>query len=54
MRILCLDDEYLALQMLENCVQEVKPDADVDGFDCWRKPKNPAVMWHFWISICAE
>ena len=33
MRILCLDDEYLALQMLENCVREVKPDADVEGFD---------------------
>ncbi len=33
MRILCLDDEYLALQMLEDCVREVKPDADVEGFD---------------------
>ena len=33
MKILCLDDEYLALQMLETCVREVKPDAEVEGFD---------------------
>ena len=33
MRILCLDDEPLALEMLETYVQEVKPDADVEGFD---------------------
>lgn len=33
MRILCLDDEPLALKMLEKCVCEVKPDADVAGFD---------------------
>ena len=33
MRILCLDDEELALQMLEICVREVKPDAEVEGFD---------------------
>ena len=33
MRILCLDDEYLALQMLETCIREVKPDAEVEGFD---------------------
>lgn len=33
MRILCLDDEQLALQMLEMCVQKVKPDADVYAFD---------------------
>ncbi|MBR6172846.1 MAG: response regulator [Eubacterium sp.] len=33
MRILCLDDEELALRMLEICVREVKPDAEVEGFD---------------------
>jgi len=33
MRILCLDDEPLALQMLEMCVQKVKPDDDVNSFD---------------------
>ena len=33
MRILCLDDEELALRMLETCVREVKPDAEVEGFD---------------------
>ena len=33
MRILCLDDEPLALQMLEMCVGKVKPDADVSSFD---------------------
>ena len=33
MKILCLDDEQLALQMLEMCVKQVKPDADVLAFD---------------------
>ena len=33
MRILCLDDEPLALQMLETSVKEVKPEADVLSFD---------------------
>ena len=33
MRILCLDDEELALQMIVTCVKKVKPDADVEGFD---------------------
>ncbi len=33
MRILCLDDEQLALQMLQMCVEKVKPDADVAAFD---------------------
>ena len=33
MRILCLDDEPLALQMLEMCVKKVKPAADVAAFD---------------------
>ena len=33
MRILCLDDEPLALQMLQMCVEKVKPDADVEAFD---------------------
>lgn len=33
MRILCLDDEPLALKMLENCVKKVKPDAEVIAFD---------------------
>ena len=33
MRILCLDDEELALQMLEMCVKKAKPDADVWSFD---------------------
>ena len=33
MKILCLDDEALALKMLEMCVKQVKPDADVTSFD---------------------
>ena len=33
MRVLCLDDEELALQMIVTCVKEAKPDADVEGFD---------------------
>ena len=33
MRVLCLDDEELALQMIVTCVKEVKPDADVEGFE---------------------
>ena len=33
MRILCLDDEELALQMLEICVKKAKPDAEVWSFD---------------------
>ncbi len=33
MRIMCLDDEPLALKMLEMCVREAKPDADVVAFD---------------------
>ena len=33
MKILCLDDEQLALQMLEMCVKRVKPDAEVSAYD---------------------
>ena len=33
MRILCLDDEELALQMLEMCVKKARPDAEVWSFD---------------------
>ncbi len=33
MRILCLDDEPLALKMLETCVRKVKPEADIAAFD---------------------
>ena len=33
MKILCLDDEQLALQMLEMCVKKVKPDAEVLAYD---------------------
>lgn len=33
MRILCLDDEALALKMLEMCVKQAKPEADVAAFD---------------------
>ena len=33
MRILCVDDEELALQMLEMSVKKAKPDADVTAFD---------------------
>ena len=33
MRILCLDDEERALEMLEMCVKKAKPDADVWSFD---------------------
>lgn len=32
MRILCCDDEQLALQMLEMTVKKAKPDADVSAF----------------------
>ena len=32
MRILCLDDELLALKMLKNAISEAKPDADVTAF----------------------
>lgn len=32
MRILCIDDEPLALEMLEEAIQEAKPDADVMAF----------------------
>ncbi len=33
MRILCVDDEPLMLQMLETAVKEAKPEAEVLGFD---------------------
>ena len=33
MRILCVDDEPLALQMLELSIKKAKPDAEVLGFD---------------------
>ncbi|MBR1534887.1 MAG: response regulator, partial [Ruminococcus sp.] len=33
MRILCVDDEPLALQMLELSIGKAKPDADVIGFE---------------------
>ena len=33
MRILCLDDEPLALKMLEMCVREARPEAGTAGFD---------------------
>ena len=33
MRILCVDDEPLMLQMLEMAVKEAKPDADIAAFD---------------------
>ena len=33
MRILCVDDEPLMLQMLEMAVREAKPDADVTAYD---------------------
>ena len=32
MRILCLDDEPLALKMLEQAVKEAKPDAKVSAY----------------------
>ena len=32
MRILCLDDEPLALKMLEQAVRQAKPDADITAF----------------------
>lgn len=37
MRILCVDDEPLALEMLEQAVQEAKPDAEIKAF---RKQKD--------------
>ena len=33
MRILCVDDEPLALQMLMISIRKAKPDAEVDGFE---------------------
>ena len=33
MKILCLDDEELALKMLQMAVEKAKPDAEVLGFD---------------------
>ena len=30
MKILCLDDEPLALKMVETCVKQAKPDAEVE------------------------
>ena len=33
MRILCLDDEELALQMLEMSVKKAAPEAEVWSFD---------------------
>ena len=33
MKILCVDDEPLMLQMLEMAVKEAKPDAEIEGFD---------------------
>lgn len=33
MKILCVDDEPLALQMLEISIQKAKPDAEVIGFE---------------------
>ena len=33
MRILCVDDEPLMLQMLEMAVREAKPEADVTAYD---------------------
>ena len=32
MRILCIDDEPLALEMLEEAVREARPDSDVNAF----------------------
>jgi two-component SAPR family response regulator len=32
MRILCLDDEPLALRMLEQAVRQSKPDADISAY----------------------
>ena len=37
MRILCVDDEPLALKMLEMSIQKAKPDAEVKSF---RKPRE--------------
>ena len=33
MRILCVDDEPLMLQMLETAVREARPEADISGFE---------------------
>ena len=33
MKILCLDDEELALKMLQMAVEKARPDAEVLGFD---------------------
>ena len=41
MKILCLDDEELALKMLQMAVEKARP---------WMRPKRAAVTLRFWIS----
>ena len=55
MRILCVDDEPLMLQMLEMAVREAKPDADVTAYDDQDDLIADAAEngWPFSISICA-
>ena len=46
MEILCLDDEPLALKMLETCVKQAKPEAEVlhstIRMSCLKKRKKTA------------
>lgn len=55
MRILCVDDEPLMLQMLETAVREARPEADISGFEyptnCLRTRKRTAAILRFSIYI---
>ena len=57
MKILCLDDEPLALKMLETCVKQAKPDAQVLSFDdqdeLLEEAEKTAATSLFSISTCA-
>ena len=57
MKILCLDDEPLALKMLETCVKQAKPEAQVLAFDdqdeLLDEAEKTAATSRSWIYICA-
>lgn len=58
MRILCLDDEPLALMLLVTMIKKVKPDAEVESFriqtELLEAAERGAVMWLFSIFTCVE
>ena len=57
MKILCLDDEPLALKMLESAIRRAKPDADVTAFrkqtELLEYTGQNDCTSPFWIFICA-